>query len=54
MRELEDRRRCSHCGRDLCERPYLMSRTADGPVLSARTIAWIVCVTMLLLIVTWR
>jgi hypothetical protein len=50
---LEDRRRCPHCQRETNERPYLMSKRADAPVLSARTIAWIVCGALILLL-TWR
>jgi ribosomal protein L34E len=46
MRHLEDKRRCPHCGGELHRISYLMERSAEANVLSARAIAWILVALM--------
>ena len=52
MRHLEDKRRCPHCGGDLHRISYLMERSAEANVLSARTIAWILVALMVFVVIS--
>lgn len=52
MRHLEDKRRCPHCGGNLHHVRYLMERSAEANVLSARTIAWILVAVLSVVILS--